>query len=170
MKLKTLTKALFPILAVAYAGSALAQATDTAMWTGTVPVESTPGTDFKIVSTGLVDLSNGNMKFVSENGGYVLSSASLLSFDVVKTDDSPVTDYTYEINNFTFSDGTTFGEDATDVGFELKDGSGNDLSAGQEQTGVTGQTELVLSGTGLGLTSGTNVVVMSQIVVSAATL
>lgn len=167
--MKMTTKSLLAIAIMAAPTFVLADATSNLTWSGTVPAVDKEDTDFKIINTGSTEFNAGMLGITNDKNGIKFDTASRMEFNVVKTDDSPVTSYKYQISKVEFQKSGGFMESTDSI---LLTGNGNDITVGTPIEGAASGTAITIK-TGqdissLGLAEGDDVIVQATILVSDA--
>lgn len=165
--MKMTRKSLLAIALMAAPTFALADATATFTWSGTVPKVDKASTDYKIVNVGSTEFNSGMLGFSnSTSNGITIETASRMQFTVKKTDDTDVGSYKYKVEKVELQKTGGFMEETTDI---TVTGDGQDLTVGTAVDGDISGTNISLK-TGedissLGLAEGDDVLVQATILV-----
>ncbi|MEF1285857.1 hypothetical protein QTN94_18515 [Vibrio sp. M250220] len=168
--MKMTRKSLLAIALMAAPTFALADATATFTWSGTVPKVDEVSTDYKIVNVGSTEFNSGMLGFSnSTSNGITIETASRMQFTVKKTDDTDVGSYKYKVEKVELQKTGGFMEETTDI---TVTGDGQDLTVGTAVAGVLSGTNISLK-TGedissIGLAEGDDVLVQATILVTDA--
>lgn len=168
--MKMTRKSLLAIALMAAPTFALADATATFTWAGTVPPVDVVDTDYKIVNVGSTEFNAGMLGFSNDaTSGIAIETASRMQFTVLKTDDSNVASYKYQVQKVELQKSGGFMEEVSDI---TVTGDGNDLTVGTATDGsLTGTNISLKTGediSSIGLAQGDDVLIQATILVASA--
>lgn len=152
---------------LAVAASTAEDIVGTFQWTGTVPVYQ-PGTNWKIINSGVIDHLAGTVTFNTAPGGYEITDSSELRFQVVDgaNSDAAATSFDYQLTSLRFSSGGGFMSDANGEFTVTGDGADLNLNDTVNKAGSEVSLKLKTSAATNAVDAGDEVVIQAVILIN----